>query len=71
LSKYDPNNDLDLRVAIFRHTSGYDRGKSGNRLVLQNVHTQKELLEYIKLKGEEELKKLGGAQVVVDCTNDL
>ena len=71
LSKYSEDQDLDLRIAIFRHTSSYDRMKSGRKLVLQDARNQEDLLERIQSIGERELTQFGGPEEVVRCTDGL
>jgi hypothetical protein len=69
LNKFSDGSMLDLRIAIFRHTSSFDRKKSGPVVILQDTHDQAQMLTQISNKGEEYLKKFGGAAEVVRCTN--
>lgn len=59
---------LDLRVAIFRGTSSYDRRLSGGILVLQAVSDQAGLLKHMEDLASAELRKLGGIEKVISCT---
>lgn len=68
-SYFAPQQQLDLRVAIFRHTSSYDRASSGKVLVLQNVQSQTEMLEFVNIEGKKRLDAFGGPEMVVSCTN--
>lgn len=71
LTKYAEGQELDLRIAIFRHTSSYDRRKSGSLIVLQDVSDQQQLLEKIQSVGQRKLAQFGGPEEVVRCTKGL
>lgn len=68
-TRFAPGQQLDLRVAIFRHTSSFDRTKSGARIVLQKAHSQDEILKQIGEEAGRLLAEFGGAEMVVACTN--
>ena len=71
LNKFDDGSDLDLRIAIFRHTSSYDKRMSGEVIILQDAHNQEELIEMIARRANEELNKFGGVEAVLACTEQI
>jgi len=71
LTHFNKDSRLDLKVAIFRHTSRFDRSKSGSRVILQGIDNQDALLKFIRDKGEQALLAFGGSQAVIDCTREL
>lgn len=61
-------NAVDLRVAIFRHTSTFDPDISGSRIVLQSISGQEEMLKFIEDRAGARLAAFGGVEKVIACT---